>query len=98
MQQVSNMSPRQLLRTFDMQLAFGPTFLEAMQHFPEACGVKYELAEFFQRYIEGAKVTIHELELGSRMFLADLLERSCDIVVRQLNAYCSRELVEAEFM
>ena len=98
MQQVSNISPRQLLRTFDMQLATGPTFLEAIQHLPEACGVKYELAEFFQRYIEGAKVTIHELELGSRMFLADILERSSDIIMRQMNEHGRRELVEAEFV
>lgn len=66
MQKVSTMPTAQLLQTFDIQLVTWPTLVEAVQHFPEACGVKYELSESFQRYIEDAKVSIHELELGSQ--------------------------------
>ena len=41
---------------------------------------------------------IRELELGCRMFLADMLERSSDLVMQQLNGYANRKLVEAEFV
>jgi hypothetical protein len=98
MQKLSTMTQAQLLRTFDIQIATWPTFMEAVQYFPEACGIKYELSEFYQRYMEGAKVSIRELELGSRMFLADMLERSTDLALQQLGGNCSRKLVEAEFV
>jgi hypothetical protein len=98
MQEVSTMPPAQLLRTFDIQIATWPTFMEAVQHLPGACGVKYELSRPYQQYMEEAKVTIQELELGSRLFLADILERSTDLVVHHLNGQCNRKLVEAEFM
>jgi hypothetical protein len=98
MQQVSTIAPRQLLRTFDMQVAHWPTFLEAVQHFPEACAVKFELSEFLQRQIEEMQVGIRELELGCRMFLSDLLERNSDLVMQQLNGSANRKLVEAEFV
>jgi hypothetical protein len=97
MQEVSTMSPAQLLRTFDIQIATWPTFTEAVQHFPGACGVRYELSRFYQQYLEEAKVSIQELELGCRLFLADLLERSTDLAVHHLNGNCNRRLVEAEF-
>jgi hypothetical protein len=98
MQQICTISPSQLLRTFDTLIATWPTFVEAVQYFPAACGVKFELSEFLQRQMEEMKVSIRELELGSRMFLSDILERSCDLVVQQLNGYASRKLAEAEFM
>jgi hypothetical protein len=97
MQKVSTMSPARLLRTFDIQIATRPTFLEAVQRFPEACGIKHELSMCYQRYMEEAKVSIQELELGSRMFLADILERSTDLAVQHLDGKCNRKLVEAEF-
>jgi hypothetical protein len=97
MQQVSAMPAAQLLRVLDIQVATWPTFLEAVQHFPGACGVKCELAETLQKHIDEAKVGIRDLELGSRLFLADLLERSADIIMRNSDGCFSRKLVEAEF-
>jgi len=98
MQKLSTMSPAQLLRTFDIQIATWPTFLEAVQHFPEACGIKHELSMCYQKHMEEARVSIQELELGSRMFLADILDRNTDLAVQQLNGKCNRKLVEAEFV
>jgi hypothetical protein len=98
MQEVSTMSPAQQLRTFDIQIATWPTFMEAVQHFPGACGVKYELSRSYQQYMQEAKVSIQELELGSRLFLADVLERCTDLAVQHLNGKCNRKLVEAEFV
>jgi hypothetical protein len=98
MQQVSAIPAAQLLRVFDIQIASRPTFLEAVQHFPGACGVKCELSAILQRHIEGAQVCIRDLELGSRLFLADMLERSTDLIMRGLEGNYSRKLVEAEFV
>ena len=92
------MTQARLLRTFDIQIATWLTFMEAVQYFPEACGVEYELSECYQRYMEGANVSIRELELGSRMFLADILERSTDLAMQQPSGNCSRKLVEAEIV
>jgi hypothetical protein len=97
-QKISTMTQARLLRTFDIQIATWLTFMEAVQYFPEACGVEYELSECYQRYMEGANVSIRELELGSRMFLADILERSTDLAMQQPSGNCSRKLVEAEFV
>jgi hypothetical protein len=96
MQLISTDSPAQLSRTFSSLIATWPTFLEAVQRFPSACRVKYELSEFLQRQIENQRFSIHELELGRRMFLADLIERSTDQIVQQLDGCSSRKLVEAE--
>jgi hypothetical protein len=98
MQQISTMPAGQLLRVFNTQVATWPTFLEAVQHFPGACGVKYELSEVLQRHIEEAKIGIRDLELGSRLFLADMLERNTDLIMRNSNGHVSRKLAEAEFV
>jgi hypothetical protein len=97
MREISTIPHAQLLRTLDSQIASWPTFLEAVQHFPKACGVKFEFSEFLQRQIEEANIGIRDLELGSRMFLADVLERGTDLILRHLDMGYSRKLVEAEF-
>jgi hypothetical protein len=96
MQSCCSMTPRQLLQAFDAHVARQPTFLEAVQTFPKACQVKCELSRLLQTAMEAHECSIRELELGSRMFLADVLERCTDRVLHHLDTPCNRKLVEAE--
>ena len=96
MQNCCSMTPRQLLQAFDAHVARQPTFLEAVQTFPKACQVACELSRLLQTAMEAYECSIRELELGSRMFLADVLERCTDRVLHHLDGPCNRKLVEAE--
>ena len=96
MQSCCSMTPRQLLQAFDAHVARQPTFLEAVQTFPKTCQVECELSRLLQTAMETHECSIRELELGSRMFLADVLERCTDRVLHHLDAPCNRKLVEAE--
>ena len=96
MQNCCSMTPRQLLQAFDAHVARQPTFLEAVQTFPKACQVDCELSRLLQTAMEAYECSIRELELGSRMFLADVLERCTDRVLHHLDGPCNRKLVEAE--
>jgi hypothetical protein len=82
---------------FNAHVAAQPTMLEAVHSFPSICHVKYELAGLLQQELEKNQCSIKDLELGSRILKADLLERSTEQVVQQLAGPSNRKLVEAEF-
>jgi hypothetical protein len=97
MQSCSTLQPYQLLRKVNAHVAAQPTVLEAVHSFPSVCQVKYELAGLLHQELEQIQCSIKDLELGSRMVKADILERSTDQVMQQLAGPCNRKLVEAEF-
>jgi hypothetical protein len=94
---VQDMNGAQLLKAFDSQVARFSTVLQAIQLFPKTCKIQLELSEVLQREMDRAKVSIQELELGGRLFLADVFERSTDRVMMMAEgSQPNRQLAEAE--
>ena len=92
-----DMSEAQLLKAFHSQVARFSTVLQAIQLFPKTCKIQLELSEVLQREMDKTKVNIQELELGSKLFLADVFERSTDRVMMMAeSSQPNRQLVEAE--
>jgi hypothetical protein len=85
-----------LQKAFDSQVARFPTVLQAIQLLPKACKVSCELSEILQRELDRANINLRDLELGGKLFLADVYERSTDRVMLMIEGACNRKLVEAE--
>jgi hypothetical protein len=92
-----DMTETQLLKAFHSQVARFSTVLQAIQLFPKTCKIQLELSEILQREMDKTKINIQELELGGKLFLADVFERSTDRVMMMAEGLQpNRQLAEAE--
>lgn len=92
-----DMNEAQLQKAFNSQVARFSTVLQAIQLFPKTCKIQLELSEVLQREMDRTQINVQELELGGKLFLADVFERSTDRVVMLADASRpNRQLAEAE--
>jgi len=92
-----DMNEVQLQKAFNSQVARFSTVLQAIQLFPKTCKINLELSEVLQREMERTQVSIQELELGGKLFLADVFERGTDRIIMLSEASRpNRQLAEAE--